>query len=169
VRIAVISDSHDHLENLRHVVERIREASAEAVIHCGDFCAPFVLQHLEEIGVPVHGVFGNVDGDQHIMTRMCLTELSRVTIHGDTAELELGGLRIGVNHFPSLAEGLAHTGRFDLVLYGHTHRAEVRTVNGCVLLNPGEVMGRRGTVGYALVETRLLKEEGPAGVQLKTL
>ena len=170
MKLAVISDSHDHLENLGRVLYDVRAQGAEAVIHCGDYCAPFILHELEGLGVPVHGVFGTVDGDRHLMTRIALTELEHVTLHGETAELELGGVRIAANHFPSLAEGLAYTGRFDLVVHGHTHEAALGTVGGCVLLNPGEIMGRLGTVGWALVDTAGLREQGAdAGVRLRTL
>lgn len=153
MKIGIVSDSHDHLENLRRVIERLREEGVEAVIHCGDFCAPFVLHELDALGVPVHGVFGNVDGDRHLMTRFALTELEHVELYGEVAEIELGGWRIGVNHYPVLAEGLASTGRFDLVAYGHSHEAESRRVGECRLVNPGEIMGRKGTVGYAVVDT----------------
>ncbi|MFW5904868.1 MAG: metallophosphoesterase [bacterium] len=159
MKIAVISDSHDHLENLRRVLARVRREGAEAVIHCGDYCAPFVLHELETLAVPVHGVFGNVDGDRHLMTRIALTELEHVELHGEMAELELGGWRIGANHYPQLAEGLAASGRFDLVAYGHTHEADKRKVGECWLLNPGEIMGRKGSVGFAMVDT----EEGRVG------
>lgn len=163
MKIGIISDSHDHMRNLRRVIGRLKEEGVEAVVHCGDFCAPFVLKELDRLGVPVHGVFGNVDGDRHLMTRMALTELDNIHLHGETAEIELGGWRIGANHYPALAEGLASTGRFDLVGYGHTHRAEARKVGDCHLVNPGEVMGRRGTIAYAIADT----ESGE--VRLRTL
>jgi uncharacterized protein len=170
VKIGVISDSHDHMENLRRVLDGLRSDGVEAILHCGDFCAPFILYELEEVGVPVHCVFGNVDGDRHLMTRIALTELENVQLHGETAEVEVGGLRIAMNHFPSLAEGLAHTGRFDLVAYGHTHEADVRWVGPCVLLNPGEIMGRKGTPGWAVVDVERLDPENPeAGIVFRTL
>jgi len=153
MKIGIISDSHDHLENLRRVLDRLRQESVEAVLHCGDFCAPFVLHELDDLGVPVHGVFGNVDGDRHLMTRIALTELEHVQLHGEVAELELGGWRIGANHFPVLAEGLASTGRFDLVAFGHTHQADSRTIGTCRLLNPGEIMGRLGPPSLAVADT----------------
>jgi uncharacterized protein len=170
LKIGVISDSHDHLENLRRVLDGLRADGVETVLHCGDYCAPFILYELEEMGVPVHGVFGNVDGDRHLMTRIALRELRMVELHGETAELEVGGIRIAMNHFPSLAEGLAHTGRFDLAVYGHTHEADLRRVGECVLLNPGEVMGRMGRPGWAVVDTEALGPDGAeAGVVFRTL
>jgi uncharacterized protein len=153
MKIALISDSHDHLENLKRVLDRVQSEGAEAVIHCGDFCAPFMLYELDRLGVPVHGVFGNVDGDRHLMTRIALTELENVELHGEVAELELGGWRIAANHYPVLAEGLATSGRFELVGYGHTHQADRRRVGDCWLVNPGEIMGRREPIGFAMVDT----------------
>ena len=152
MKIGILSDSHDHVDNLRRVLDRLREEEVEAAIHCGDYCAPFVLNELDQLGVPVHGVFGNVDGDRHLMTRLTYTELERVHLHGEVAELELGGRRIGVNHYPVLAEGLAATGRFDLVAHGHTHEARSTTVGACRLVNPGEVMGLKGPVGFAVAD-----------------
>ncbi len=153
MRIAVVSDSHDHLENLARVLERIRAAEPDALIHCGDFCAPFVLPELDRLQVPVHGVFGNVDGDRFTMARLASDELRNVTLHGEWAEVEFDGFKVAMNHYPRLAEGLAATGRYDLVAYGHTHEAERRRVGETWLLNPGEILGRKGPPGYALVDT----------------
>lgn len=169
MKIGIISDSHDHLDNLRRVLGALGEEGVEAALHCGDYCAPFILHDLEGLGVPVHGVFGNVDGDRHLMTRIADRDLEHVHLHGETAELELGGLRIGANHYPALAEGLAHTGRFDLVAYGHTHEAELRRVGDCLLVNPGEIMGRKGNVGYAVVDAEALKEGAADALRLVTL
>jgi putative phosphoesterase len=64
--IAVMSDSHDNIWNLQKALGIVKEKGAGMIIHCGDFVAPFMLKELEETGVPVHGVFGNNDGDQYL-------------------------------------------------------------------------------------------------------
>jgi hypothetical protein len=76
-----------------------------------------------------------------------------VTLHGELAELELGGCRIAVNHYPHIARPLAESGDYDAVFYGHDHTALVERVGDCLLLNPGEVMGRFGRSTFAWYDT----------------
>ena len=44
-------------------------------------------------------------------------------------------------HYPELAEPLAGSGEFDLVVFGHSHEVAERRVGETLLLNPGEVCG----------------------------
>ena len=159
MKLGILSDSHDHLANLITVREHLKEAGVEAAIHCGDFCAPFVLEELHELGVPVHGVFGNVDGDPFRMERQARERYTNVHLHGELAELELGGRRIAVTHYPTIADALARSHKYDVVCYGHTHEAESRREGSCLVVNPGEVMGRRGDPTYALLDTDALEVE----------
>ena len=76
-----------------------------------------------------------------------------VTLYGQYAdESRSGGRRIAVNHYPEIARRLAESGQFDLVCYGHTHRAKVDQVKGTVLANPGEIMGRFGAKTLGLYD-----------------
>ena len=38
--IAIMSDSHDNIWNLRKALEIIKKKNAQMIIHCGDFIAP---------------------------------------------------------------------------------------------------------------------------------
>jgi predicted phosphodiesterase len=51
---------------------------------------------------------------------------------------ELDGKRIVVIHEHQIAEALADSGHYDLVIYGHTHKAEVRKAGAALVVNPGE-------------------------------
>ena len=42
--VAIMSDSHDNIWNLRKAVEIIKNSQAGLLIHCGDFIAPFMLK-----------------------------------------------------------------------------------------------------------------------------
>lgn len=150
--IAVMSDVHDNVWNLADALEKIRAAGATALIFCGDFCAPFtLLQTGQGIAGAVHCVFGNNDGDPRLLLRNAAAA-GNVTIHGQYAELELGGRRIAVNHYPEIARRLVQSGQFDLVCYGHDHQALVELVGDSVLANPGEIMGRFGRPTFGLYD-----------------
>lgn len=151
--LAVMSDTHDHIWNLRKALEIVKSHQAEAIIHCGDFVAPFVLKELDQAQVPVHGVFGNNDGDQYTLTKLSLTTLSNIILHGLSGEAEFSGFSVAFTHYRAVAEGLAENGRFDLVCFGHSHEVCLERLGKTVLLNPGEVMGKDGSPGFYLVDT----------------
>ena len=153
MRLAILSDTHDNLWALRAALPQI--AAADAVIHCGDLCSPFMLRELGGGvgGKPVHMVWGNNEGDVLLMTRL-LPQFPHVTLHGALAQLEFDGLKVAVNHYPEIAKGLALSGLYDLVCFGHNHTASEEKAGNGVLLNPGEVMGLMGRRTFAFFETR---------------
>jgi putative phosphoesterase len=154
MKIAVLSDIHDNIWKLEDVLERINETEAGVLIFCGDFCAPFTLKQIADgFSGPVHCVFGNNDGDKWFLTRIA-SGAGHVTLHGELAELALNGRRVAVNHYPHIARGLAASGLYDAVFYGHSHERHLTQVGGTLLLNPGEVMGRLGPSTYALYDTQ---------------
>jgi len=151
VRIAVLSDVHDNIWKLARVLEQA--AAGDALIFCGDFCAPFTLTQVTEgFPGPVHVVWGNNDGDKWLLTRNA-NAAGNVTLHGELAELELGGRRIAVNHYPHIARPLAESGEYAAVFYGHDHTILVEKVEDTLLVNPGEVMGRFGVSSFAWYDT----------------
>jgi putative phosphoesterase len=147
MRVAILSDIHDNIWKLEKVLTSA--ASANALIFCGDFCAPFTLTQIAEgFHGPVHVVWGNNDGDKWLLTRNA-NRAENVTLHGELAELELGGRRLAVNHYPHIARQLAGSESFDAVFYGHDHTAHIEYVGHTLLVNPGEVMGRFGRSTFA--------------------
>jgi putative phosphoesterase len=138
--LGVMSDSHDHLENIGKAVQAFTRRKIGALIHGGDLCSPFVfkqLTQLREFCPRMYAVFGNNDGD-----RLLLNEKGSgfCTFRDGALNLEVGGRRIAVMHYPDVAESLHRSGDFDLVIYGHTHRVRVEAEKG-ILLNPGSCAG----------------------------
>ena len=150
--LAIISDTHDNIWSLQAALPRLAEAGV--VVHCGDLCSPFMLRQLGEGmgGKPVHIVWGNNNGDI-LLIQSIAAQLGNVTLHGELAELVLDGARVAVNHYPGIARGLAASGNYDLVCFGHTHKTLVEKVGECLLLNPGELMGLYGRRTFALYDT----------------
>lgn len=139
MKVGIISDSHDRLENLERAAGLLRRAGAEALIHGGDFCSPFCFQALAVLrDIPLYAVFGNNDGDRVLLREKGLGFcVFKDAVH----ELELGGRRVVVMHYPDLAETLFRSDQYDLVVFGHTHRLVSRGSGGRRLLNPGTCAG----------------------------
>ncbi|MCS7208947.1 MAG: metallophosphoesterase [Fimbriimonadales bacterium] len=138
MRIGILSDTHDHLENLRRAVDALNDLQVELVLHAGDYVAPFVVNELARLKCRVQGIFGNNDGERLGLAKR-LSEVGQVQVQ--PLFLQLEGCRIAMVHEPEPVEAFARSGLYDLVVYGHTHQQELRTVDACLVINPGEVCG----------------------------
>ena len=154
MKIGIMSDSHDHMTRTRHAVDVMMERQVEAVIHAGDFISPLTFDSMSHLNVPFYGVFGNNDGEKLFLKK-------RFAVLGELHErfliVELGGLKIIATHEDAVAESLARSGDYDVVIYGHTHLPDIRTIDKTLLINPGEVCGwlnGRPTIAILDTETR---------------
>jgi len=148
MKICILSDSHDNRALLKQAVQGAIEKGAEAVVHCGDLVAPSTLSILRGIDIPIHVIHGNNTGDLHTLMKMAEKDTNLIVYHGQDADLSLAERRLFVVHYPHYAEGMATTGKWDIVCCGHSHRAlikPIKTVKNTttLLINPGTV----GAVG----------------------
>jgi hypothetical protein len=153
MKIAVLSDIHDRLDHLAAALGQVEAAGAEVLLFLGDFCAPFTLGQLAEgFSGPIHVVFGNNDGDLFLISRVA-GKHTHVTLHGQLAELELDGCKIGLNHYPDISRRLAESGAYDAVFSGHDHQRYVHQIGRTLWANPGEIMGRFGNPSFGVYDT----------------
>ncbi|TVR67583.1 MAG: YfcE family phosphodiesterase, partial [Spirochaetaceae bacterium] len=96
--------------------------------------------------------FGNNDGDTFLLSTIA-AKYRHVTLHGHMAELELGGRRIAINHYPDISRPLALSGLYDAVFSGHDHKRYQEQPGKTLWANPGEIMGRFGSPSFGLYET----------------
>jgi len=144
MRIAILSDIHDHLWNLAGALHAVEDA--DALICCGDLCSPFVIDELAKFPRDIHIVFGNNDADLYRIT-LKAQKYSHCHLYGELFTSELGGKRIAVNHFDNIARRLAASKEFDVVCFGHNHEFEISRADNCLLINPGPVMGAKFSSG----------------------
>lgn len=143
MKIAIISDTHDHLPNFKKALDWIKKAKIKLVLHCGDVCAPAVLKEAaKDFSGKIHLVFGNVDGDRFLMTKQVYKKIiPNVILHGERGEIEVEKIKITFTHYPDFAKGLAATQKYDLVFYGHSHKPWEEKIGRCRLVNPGNLAG----------------------------
>lgn len=139
MQIGIISDIHDHIDNLRKALSMLK--NAEALICCGDLCSPFIVDELGRgFSNDIHIVFGNNDGDHFRITKKAFA-YEQMTLHGELCELEIGGRKIAVNHFDTIGRALANSDAYDVVCFGHNHEFEISLKGKTLIINPGEIMG----------------------------
>ncbi|WP_457572885.1 YfcE family phosphodiesterase [Desulfolithobacter sp.] len=155
--IAIVSDSHDMIPNLHRAVSLANREGAEVMIHCGDLISPFMLSQLRRFQGQVHLIYGNNAGDQHLISSRCQAMFENIRHHGLQGEIEVDGLRIGFIHYPETALGLACTGKYDVVCCGHNHEYQVERIGNCLLVNPGDLLGKEDIPGFILLDTATLE------------
>ncbi|MGQ9478137.1 MAG: metallophosphoesterase [Candidatus Bipolaricaulia bacterium] len=156
MKLGVIADTHDNLPKIARAVELFNRERVELVLHAGDFVSPFTAQEFTKLRAKLIGVFGNNDGD-----RPYLLERYRGIgeLYDGQRELELWGRRIALMHKPDLLKALIASGEYDLIIYGHTHKIELREGSPLVL-NPGEAGGwTSGRATAAIVDLIAMRAE----------
>ncbi len=147
MKIGVISDTHDNVPKIAAAVKFFNRAAVDAVLHCGDFVAPFALLPFKQLKAPLYLVYGNNDGE-----RQGLKEIAAAngwTLGSAPMDVVLGGKKVSMLHEPYGLEDLRQSGRYDLIVYGHTHKKRASHDEGRLVLNPGE--GGGWLTGKALV------------------
>lgn len=159
MKIGIISDTHDHIENTKKAIEIFKKQQVELVIHCGDFCSPFMIPLFKETNIIA--VFGNNDGDIFLLSKKA--EEAQVSMKGGFWETELAGKKVAVYHgtYESITQALVLSGMFDFVISGHTHSLVKEKVGDTWKLNPGSANGFGGeaTIMIADLVTEQIKVE----------
>ena len=153
VLIGVMSDTHDDMRMIRRAVRFLNSAGVDFVLHAGDIVSPFTFEELGKLKAGFAAVFGNNDGD-----KILLREKSKNRVFNQPLIKEFSGRKFVVFHEPDRAFLSARSGEFDVVVYGHTHRPEIKKIGAALLLNPGKVAALlEGKSTLALVETETLR------------
>jgi putative phosphoesterase len=140
---------------IERAVKTLNEEDVGLVLHAGDYVASFVVPKLKELQAKLIGVFGNNDGDHEFLKRR-FSESEKLELRGNFAQITVEGLRIALLHGSDieLLNALIERESFDVVVYGHTHVAEIRRMGKTLIINPGEVCGYlTGRSTLALLDT----------------
>jgi hypothetical protein len=167
MQIGIISDSHDHMGNIEKAARVFAEKNVAKVIHCGDMIAPFIkraLTPLQGKNIDLLGVYGNNDGER-LGIKKILGEIMQ--IKGDFHEDDWDGKKIAIYHGtdPRILDALFDSGRYDVILTGHTHNIRIEQKEKTLLVNPGETCGYlTGKATCALLD--LQKVPSPSAVEI---
>ncbi|WP_445382954.1 YfcE family phosphodiesterase [Robiginitalea sp. IMCC43444] len=144
MKLTILSDIHDHVWNLKKALEMPELQTTDALLFCGDLCAPFIIKMLGQAYTkPSHLVLGNNDGDVASIIQI-ISQYPHMQLHGEYFRGEFNGKTVAMSHYPDKARELADLGIYDLVCYGHNHSLKEEKIGTTLLLNPGPVMGFHG-------------------------
>jgi hypothetical protein len=147
MKLGIIADTHDNLEAIGRAVKYFNRTGVQQVLHAGDYVAPFALKAFCGLKASLMGVWGNNDGE-----RIMLLDRARewgFELHNSPHQFQWNNKKILLMHEPYELQALIKSQCYDLIVYGHLHRAELKRVGSTLIINPGECgswLTRRSTV-----------------------
>lgn len=137
MKIGIISDSHDHQENVRRAIDIFNQHQVAYIFHAGDIVAPFTAKAFAQAqGARLIAVYGNNDGE------MLFLQSTIKKIHGEIHEYcyrrRLESRDLFMTHTPHFLDELIKSQSHDLIIYGHTHEPDIRREGRTLVINPGE-------------------------------
>ena len=161
MKIAIISDIHDQIENLNWALKQIENKDISHIFTLGDYTSSYIVERLQFGNCPVHAVWGNCDGDKQSMLRASHNENPNIIFANnvfDTVEIE--SKKYFLTHFPDLAENAAKSLDYDAVFHGHTHYKRNEKIGTVPIINPGKLaMYPDNKISFAIFDTKTSKTE----------
>lgn len=152
MNIAIMSDAHDNWVNLDKAIDLAIKHDCELLLFAGDLIAPPMIDSLARFKCEVQIVWGNNEAEKlGIVNKAAATP--NVKVAGDIYESEVAGIKIFMNHYPRTAELAAASGQFNLCIHGHTHDYRNEFIGETIILNPGELQGKRNKPSFAIFDT----------------
>ncbi len=136
MHIGIISDTHDHHRNVRKAIEIFNDRGVAYVLHAGDITSAATIDLFAGLcDSQLIAVFGNCDADRASL-RSAIEALGG-EVHRDSYQGQLDGKTICMAHRPGTVGAVLDGGTYDLVIYGHTHRQDIRQTGRTLVINPG--------------------------------
>ena len=139
-KVLAVSDSHNNKYALERIVRK--EADSDAILFLGDGIEDFE-SGMSKIKTDGFAVVGNCDADSISWTR------TDIKTFAEKRFFMAHGHMFDVKNTYSVILEKAKAEHADVCLFGHTHRQDLRVVDGVLVINPGAVNPAQH---YAVVE-----------------
>lgn len=141
MKLGILSDTHNHTQNLQKALSIFRSRGISTLIHCGDMTSPNTADLLT--GFHIIAVTGNMDMNTGRL-ESTLKKLNPKNSLSATFTGELAGVAIAATHsHRGNVPDLVANGRYTYIFHGHTHRRKQEQVGNTQVINPGALGGTR--------------------------
>lgn len=151
MKLLIISDSHGHIANLKHVMGFAKKLGVDAIIHAGDWNTIEAIDTVFSFGIPVYTVLGNADVREDVIQKL---KLKSQKFSEDFLRFQIDGRKIGVVH--RFSKNLVSSIEYlDVLFTGHYHSKDDRIVNGVRIVRPGAIINGNNFVIYDTVSGKI--------------
>ena len=137
MKILIISDSHGHIANLKHIMGFAKKYGVTGVIHAGDWDTSTAVEIVRLSGIPLYTVLGNADIDPELTA-----DIKKIAkkFAEDFLIINIGGRNIGITHKPSDDRKYFGGKKLDLIVNGHYHSPYESTETSVKIIRPGATL-----------------------------
>ena len=148
MKIGIISDSHDDIENVQEAITIFNKNKMDYVIHAGDYIFPGIIKEFTKLNAKLIGVLGNNDGEKNGILKSFIDVNGE--LKGELGEIEIDEIKFGIYHGTDreIKESITRSRKFDILICGHTHKREpqnsgtIEANEDTFILNPGTSHGK---------------------------
>ena len=161
MKIAIISDIHDNLPNLKACLNWCEQNNIDTAICCGDVTNS---ETLEIMAVFFTGGFYLVGGNMEIYDESEIKLYRNIIYKGRAGGIaNSGGKKFGFCHEPLYINDILKQCELvencRIIFYGHTHQPWEYSRQGIRIINPGTVAGTFSRATFAVWNTESGKTE----------
>jgi len=150
MKIAIISDIHDNLENLKTCLDYCAQNKIDELICCGDLTNDHTLKFLAtNFSNKIYIIKGNCDFCEPEDYRL----YNNINFLGRYNILIIDNQLIGLCHEPEYIDSLLAQEKCQHIFYGHTHKPWEETRQTCHCLNPGNISNTYYRPTFAVWDT----------------
>ncbi len=161
MKIGIISDIHDNIENLDKFTNWANEKKVDLLICAGDITKENTMEKLAaDFDRNIYLVTGNAE----LYNPQILNDNLNVHLLGKIGVFQIDGYKIGLCHEPFyIYELINKRPDLDIIFYGHTHKPWIEERNGIKTINPGTLGAIFEPATFAIWNTQ------NGSLELKTL
>ncbi len=152
MKVAIISDLHDQLTNLRKFLDYSLENKIKKIFCLGDVTKQETLSCLaRNFSGDIFLVRGNAD----LYSESILKKFNNIKDYQSIGNKKIDKLNIAFFHEPEKVKNLnLNKLRPDFVFYGHTHKPWLEKTQGYFFVNPGNLAGIYYPATFAVLDTK---------------
>lgn len=136
MKIAIISDIHDNITNLKKFLNWCKEENVIEIICCGDVTNGKTLQFLAD---NFSGTIYLIRGNLEIYDESQVEKYKNIKYYGRFGIADIENIKVGLCHEPWYLDKVLD--KSAIVFYGHTHRPWIEERKGKKIINPGTLGG----------------------------
>lgn len=150
--IAIISDIHNNLPNLKNCLNWCLNNNVEKIICCGDIDNKNTISNLTDY---FKGDIFIVRGNSDNYSEIDLIKFSNLKYFEEWGLISLDDLRIGFCHEPhKIKKIIASQEKINFIFYGHTHKPWLENKENIIIANPGNIGGIIYPATFSTLDTK---------------
>ena len=152
MKIAIISDVHDNLANLKKFFDWFKKNKIEIIICCGDVTNNETLKKIADSNVPIFLVSGNIK----LFDDIEVEQYKNITYFQKFGTFTIDNKKIGLCHEPEYIKNIMEQKKdCNIIFYGHTHKPWEKQENNTLTVNPGTLGGTFQRATFAFWNTKI--------------